>query len=65
MVLNFDLNDPPAPAENLIPVGEPIDLNLTIGLPWESELLQIQTTPELGYVDDDVVICSPRSFVEV
>ncbi|KAF7149540.1 hypothetical protein RHSIM_Rhsim02G0060800 [Rhododendron simsii] len=64
MVLNFDLNDPPAPPENLIPVGEPIDLNLTIGLPWESGLLQIQTTPELGYVDDDVVICSPRSFVE-
>lgn len=67
MVLNFDLNDPPAPApaENLIPVGDPVDLNLTIGLPGDSRPLQIQTTPQLESIDDEVVICSPRRFAEV
>jgi len=66
MVLNFDLNDPPAPApaENLIPVGDPVDLNLTIGLPGDSRPLQTQTTPQLESIDDEVVICSPRSFAE-
>ncbi|PSS34825.1 E3 ubiquitin-protein like [Actinidia chinensis var. chinensis] len=64
MVLDLDLNDPPAPAESIITVDDAVDLSLSIGLPWESGLLQIQTTTGLEAVDDDVVICSPRSFAE-
>ncbi|XAR48879.1 hypothetical protein NMG60_11031850 [Bertholletia excelsa] len=60
MVLNLDLNGPP-PSEN---AGGSVDLSLRIRLPWETGTHQIQVTNRNESVDDDVVICSPRGFLE-
>ncbi|XP_052206589.1 E3 ubiquitin-protein ligase complex slx8-rfp subunit slx8-like isoform X2 [Diospyros lotus] len=64
MVLNIDLNNPPLPADGMVPGGDPVDLSLSIGLPRESGLLPIRTTTSFESVDDEVIICSPRSFAE-
>ncbi|GMP78019.1 hypothetical protein CsSME_00034108 [Camellia sinensis var. sinensis] len=60
MVLDLDLNNLPSPLDNV----PPIDLSLSLALPWDARLSQIQTTTELESDDDEVVICSPRSFAE-
>ncbi|KAI8005099.1 E3 ubiquitin-protein ligase RNF4 [Camellia lanceoleosa] len=60
MVLDLDLNNLPSPVDNV----PPIDLSLSLALPWDTGLSQIQTTTELESDDDEVVICSPRSFAE-
>ncbi|GMP80856.1 hypothetical protein CsSME_00035801 [Camellia sinensis var. sinensis] len=60
MVLDLDLNNLPSPVDNV----RSIDLSLTLALPWDTGPSQIQLTIELESVDDKVVICSPRSFVE-
>ncbi|KAL6970981.1 hypothetical protein U1Q18_030660 [Sarracenia purpurea var. burkii] len=61
MVLNLDLNYPTSPVDGF---GNCVDVSLRLGRSLESELLQMQAATELESIDDDVVICSPRSFVE-
>lgn len=59
MVLDLDLNDPPR-VEDLLVIDDAIGVNtnLELGLP------QLQVTANSNSIDDEVVICSPRSFAE-
>lgn len=60
MVLDIDLNGPPR-VEDLLVIDDAIGVNthLELGLP------QLQVTANSDSIDDEVVICSPRSFAEV
>nr|GMD85331.1 E3 ubiquitin-protein ligase BRE1-like [Ipomoea batatas] len=59
MVLDVDLNGPPR-VEDLLVIDDAIGVNthLELGLP------QLQVTANSDSIDDEVVICSPRSFAE-
>lgn len=59
MVLDLDLNGPPR-VEDLLVMdnGIHVNTNLELGLP------RLQVMANSDAPDDDVVICSPRSFVE-
>lgn len=60
MVLNFDLNFPPHDEDSLgINNSLNVDTTLKLGLPC----VQVRTSYEAD--DDDVILCSPRSFAEV
>ncbi|CAA2935325.1 E3 ubiquitin- ligase RNF4-like [Olea europaea subsp. europaea] len=59
MVLNFDLNFPPHDEDSLgINNSLNVDTTLKLGLPC----VQVRTSFEPD--DDDVILCSPRSFAE-
>lgn len=64
MVLDVDLNDPP-PVENVFLMSNPI----SAGTNWlqvpDLGLSLAQATIDVEHADDEVVICSPRSFAEV
>ncbi|XP_019174787.1 PREDICTED: E3 ubiquitin-protein ligase BRE1-like [Ipomoea nil] len=59
MVLDIDLNGPPR-VDDLLVRDDAIGVNthLELGLP------QLQVTANSDSIDDEVVICSPRSFAE-
>ncbi|KAL2486862.1 RING/U-box superfamily protein [Abeliophyllum distichum] len=59
MVLNLDLNYPPHDEDSFgIDNSMNVDTTLELGLPYE----QVRTSYEPD--DDEVIICSPRSFAE-
>ncbi|XP_059651325.1 uncharacterized protein LOC132298948 isoform X2 [Cornus florida] len=59
MVLELDLNDPP-PVE----VGNPLSFDPNFGQAGEHGLSHIQVGSDSEPIDDELVICSPRSFAE-